>query len=140
VLRDSDAGNYYAIRVALVPYRTPPVLAVEHFTVLNGTEGEHSRKLVDGAAENDTALRIRMDVAGSAFTMYLQGKPADYWIDRRLSSGDMGFYEDGSEQLPVQFVQLSFPNPHGPGYVGEVQSLVKTSQDAVQDSQAAKSR
>ncbi len=70
-------------------------------------EGGHTRKVITQAQAGST-VRIRMDVAGPAFTMWAQGSPADYWTDARLPSGPFGFYDERGQRPSLQTVRFTF--------------------------------
>ena len=122
IFRNSGNSNYYAGHIALLSYEPTPTLVVEHFAVIAGAESEHVRKLVPYSG-NPSPLRVRMEVSEAAFTLFVENKSVDYWIDRRLGSGDSGFYQERGENPSIGFVQLSLLKPPAPGYAGPFHSL-----------------
>jgi hypothetical protein len=127
VFRNSGTGNYYGGHIALLPSPTSPMLSVEHFTVIAGTESDRFRKTVPYSG-NPLPIRVRMEVSEAAFTLYAEGKSVDYWIDRRLGSGDTGFYQENGEQPSIDFVQISLLKPPAQGYAGPFQTLLRSIQ------------
>ena len=107
VFRAKDRGNYYAMRIKVVKPGPSPTMSVEHFTVYHGVEGGHSEKVLV-FSRNEPALRIRMEVAGPAYTLYLQGNATEYWNDTRLSAGGLGFFEERNQGVEVQSVRMLF--------------------------------
>lgn len=106
IFRATDSANYYAAKLRLVQAGALPTLSAEHFAVVRGVEGPHSRKVLTlGRTRSDVA--VRMDATGPAFTLYLQGLPADYWTDERFESGSLGFYEDRGERPVVQSLRFT---------------------------------
>jgi hypothetical protein len=87
-------------------------LVVEHFGVLGGVEGPHSRRVVP-LGGNAGLVRVRMDAIGPSFTLSLQGSPADYWTDPRLASGPLGFYDDLGQRPEVQSLRFTFVRKGG---------------------------
>ncbi len=103
IFRATDSANYYASKIRLLQAGT---LSLEHFAVARGLEGTHSRKVITLGRTNDQ-VSVRMDATGPAFTLYLQGSPADYWTDERFDTGSLGFFEDRGERPLVQAVRFT---------------------------------
>ncbi len=108
VFRAKDLGNYYAMRLKLLKPGASPAIGVEYFAVHNYTEGAHSEKVLI-LSSNPAVLRVRMDVFGPTFTLYMQGAATVYWTDARLTSGATGFFEESHETASVGSVRMSFP-------------------------------
>ena len=107
IYRAKDLANYYAVRMKILSQTPSLRLSVEHFTVYLGNEGSHSEKVLD-LARNNSTLRIKLDVAGPSFTLYLNGNAVDYWTDARLTSGGFGFLEEWHQGPVVRSVRMSF--------------------------------
>jgi hypothetical protein len=106
IFRATDSANYYAAKLRLVQAGAIPTLSAEHFAVLKGVEGAHSRKVITlSRALREVA--VRMDANGPAFTLFLQGNPADYWTDERFESGSLGFYEEGGQRPVLQGLRFT---------------------------------
>lgn len=108
VFRAKDLGNYYAVRLKVLKPGSTPILAAEYFNVYQFVESPHSEKVLV-FAKNDPVLRVRMDIAGPTFTLYLQGEATEYWTDARLNSGAPGFLEEWNRGPVIRAVRLSFP-------------------------------
>jgi hypothetical protein len=107
LFRGTDSANYYAANLRLIQAGTSPTLSAEHFAVVNGVEGTHSRKVITlGRTLNQ--VQVRMDANGPAFTLYLQGSPADYWTDPRFETGSLGFYAERGERPVLQALRFTF--------------------------------
>ena len=105
VFRTRDGNNYYAARLSLQQRGADGVLVAEHFSVIEGAESAHSRKVIP--LQNPAGLlKIQMDATGPAFKLLVDDKPADGWTDARLDTGALGFYNDG-DLLP-KLLALSF--------------------------------
>lgn len=105
VLRARDENNYYATRLTLQQPAPNLELAEEHFTVLGGVEGAHSRKVI--SLKNSGTLQIQMDAIGSAFTLSVQGRPVDYWNDTQLNAGTLGFYDETGDRPDVHGLHVT---------------------------------
>jgi hypothetical protein len=106
IFRATDSANYYATKLRLMQAGATPTLSAEHFAVIKGVEGTHSRKVITlGPTRNE--VLVRMDATGPSFTLYLQGIPADYWTDERFEAGSLGFYEDRGERPSLQALRFT---------------------------------
>jgi hypothetical protein len=105
VFRAHDPDDYYAARLSLQQSGASRVLLEEHFSVFAGTESAHARKAIPLGASVGL-VRVHLDAIGPAFRLFLGNELADSWIDARLTSGALGFYDEG-EQLP-KLLALSF--------------------------------
>ena len=107
LFRGTDSANYYAANLRLIQAGATPMLSAEHFAVVKGVEGAHARKTVALGRTLGQVL-VRMDANGPAFTLYLQGSPADYWTDERFDRGSLGFYEERGERPVLQALRFTF--------------------------------
>ena len=107
IFRGTDSANYYAANLRLIQAGASPSLSAEHFAVVKGVETTHSRKVLTlGRTKNE--VLVRMDANGPAFTLYLQGSPADYWTDERFETGSLGFYAERGERPVLQALRFTF--------------------------------
>ena len=109
VFRAKDLGNYYAVRLKMLKPGPTPSLAAEYFSVYQFAESAHSEKVLV-FPRNDPVLRVRMDVFGPTFTLYVQDNAAEYWNDGRLTSGALGFFEEWNRSPEIRTVRMSFPS------------------------------
>jgi hypothetical protein len=107
LFRGTDSANYYAAKLRLVQAGSTPSLSAEHFAVVKGVESPHTRKVVTLGRTPGQVL-VRMDANGPAFTLYLQGSPADYWTDERFETGSLGFYGERGERPVLQALRFTF--------------------------------
>jgi hypothetical protein len=107
IFRGTDSANYYAANLRLIQAGVAPSLSAEHFAVVKGVEGTHARKVITLGRTLGQVL-VRMDANGPAFTLYLQGSPADYWTDGRFETGSLGFYEERNERPALQALRFTF--------------------------------
>jgi hypothetical protein len=107
VFRSRDADDYYAVRLRLIKPGAKLVLAAEHFSVLRGEEGVHSRKVIP-LINNSGLVQVRMDAVGPSFTLSLQDSPVDTWTDARLDAGALGFYQENGQRPAVQALRFTF--------------------------------
>jgi len=108
IFRAKDLGNYYAARLKVLKLGSTPTLAAEYFSVYQFVESPHTEKVLV-FSRNDPVLRVRMDVFGPMFTLYLQDNATEYWTDARLTSGAIGFFEEWNRSADVHGLRMSFP-------------------------------
>lgn len=121
VFRAKDLGNYYAVRLKVLRPGSSPTLAAEYFGVYHFIESPHNEKVMV-FSKSEPVVRLRMDVLGPMFTLYLQNIATEYRTDAQLGSGALGFFEEWNRSPEVQAVRMSFPQrsevvhaPLGPG-------------------------
>ena len=107
VFRAQDTSNYYAMRIKLLKEASKPTFSLEHFAVYHGVEGGRSEKTLV-LSRNDAVVRVRTDLSGPTFTVYLNGAAVEYWTDTHLASGGLGFLEEWDHSVDVQSVRMSF--------------------------------
>jgi len=106
IFRATDSANYYAAKLRLMQAGAIPTLSAEHFTVVKGVEGTHSRKVIT-LGRTQREVLVRMEATGPAFTLFLQGIPADYWTDEQFEAGSLGFYEERGERPALQALRFT---------------------------------
>jgi hypothetical protein len=124
VFRVRDTGNYYAARLTLYRDDRLPTLKAEHFAVVAGIEREKRYKLTT-LSESQARVTVLMEASGPAFTLSVDGHPVDYWTDARFASGGVGFMEARNEQLNIDSVRITFPNP-STGFKSAAEGLRKS--------------
>ncbi len=107
VFRAVDSNNYYAFKLIAGRLGTP--LSISHFAVIDGVEERHIERTLSLTTGIDTRLKVRLDVKGPTFTVWVQNQVVEDWQDDRLKSGGVGFLNEREESGEVQSVQISFP-------------------------------
>ena len=108
VFRAKDLGNYYAVRLKLLKPGPTPTLSAEYFSVYQFVESPHTEKVLV-FSKNDPVLLVRLDIFGPSFTLYLQDDATEFWTDARMTSGALGFFEEGNRSAEVRGLRMSFP-------------------------------
>jgi len=106
VFRAKDLGNYYGVRMKVMNPHTAPTLDIEYFSVYQFNESPHREKFLV-LPKADSTLRVRLDIVGPAFTLYLQDNATEFWTDARLTSGGLGFLEEWNRAPQVNAVRIS---------------------------------
>ena len=105
VFRQSDTRNYYAMKIENL---RPGVMALTHFAVVDGRESSFNQKPLTVDARPGVAYKVKLEVSGPRFTVYIQGEPVDFWTDNRLKTGAVGFMNERDERGASSSVQFSF--------------------------------
>jgi hypothetical protein len=108
VFRAKDSNNYGAVRIKHVGPESSQGILVERFDVLRGIEKSRVQRALTLPGDGAT-LQASMNIAGPVFRLYLEGALVSQWTDSRLTSGGLGFLEEGARPVKVQSVRISFP-------------------------------
>jgi len=106
VFRAVDTKNYYAMKIETV---RPGAMALTHFAVVEGRESSTSQRPLSIDARPGAVYRVKLDVTGPRFTIFIGGEPVDFWTDNRLKTGAVGFMNERDERGATSSVQFSFP-------------------------------
>ena len=106
VFRVVDTKNYYAMKIETV---RPGAMALTHFAVVEGRESSTSQRPLSIDARPGAVYRVKVDVIGPRFTIFIGGEPVDFWTDNRLKTGAVGFMNERDERGATSSVQFSFP-------------------------------
>ncbi len=107
VFRATDRNNYYAVRINPLTVESSRTFLVERFAVIRGIEKSRAQRVLTLPGKN-ASLRAAMDVTGPVFRLYLDGNLVSQWTDSRLTTGGLGFLEEGSQRTEVQSERISF--------------------------------
>lgn len=99
VVRAKDNASYYAVRLKPVGPELGRRITVERFARYGGVEKSRSVKTV---ALSRPDVRIRTEVAGSTFKLYLDGNLVSQWMDSRLATGGVGFLGEPNQNPRVE--------------------------------------
>ena len=107
VFRAADSNNYYAIKLIAGRLGTP--MSIGHFAVIKGVEERRVERTLALITGVDNKLKVRLDIKGPTFTVWVQNQVVENWEDDRLKTGGVGFLNEREESGEVESVQISFP-------------------------------
>jgi len=107
VYRASDMRNYHAAKLVMTRPGPLPTVSLVRYTVIKGKEGPRTEVVLPLNVRSDTIYRVRLDIRGSDFSLYIQNQLVQFWTDDRLRSGGVGFFNARGEQSGVRWVQVS---------------------------------
>lgn len=106
VVRAADFNNYYAVRLAVLKPGAVPAIGVTRYAVINGKMQNQVTMPLLMSARPDTVYRVRVDVQGNRFTLYVQDQPVDSWSESKLRQGGIGFFSESHAGNRVAAVQV----------------------------------
>ena len=107
VFRARDLRNYYALKFTEVRSGPLPLVEMVRYAVIDGKEGKHISKPLPLTVRADMLYRVMIDVHGSDFTIMAQGQVVDFFSDKRLKIGGVGFFCDRGEKARLRWVEVS---------------------------------
>jgi hypothetical protein len=110
VFRAADLNNYHAAKLTVLSGGPMPQIGLVRYSVKSGKEGPHTTAVLPLNVFGDTMYRVRMEVRGSDFAVYVQNHLVQFWTDARFKSGGVGFFSGKGEQSRIRWVQVSHQN------------------------------
>ena len=106
-VRASDAGNYYATKLAIIKAGPLPNAGLIRYAMVNGKQTDLTQVPLPLTLERGVDYRIRVTVQGDRFLTYLNGKVIGSLTDKRLVRGGVGFFDDAGDPQKVAWVSVS---------------------------------
>ena len=107
VVRAADFDNYYVVKLEVLKPGPLPTIGVTRYAVVNGQADTRADVLAPIDARNDMLYRVRLDVRGDEFALYVQGQLIDAWSEPRLAHGGIGFFSARGEESRLRWVQVT---------------------------------
>jgi hypothetical protein len=107
VVRAKDKQNYYAMKFKVTEPGLRPMIAMVHYSVVNGVPGRKSETPLNIMVHNNTAYHVNVAVEGHRIITAIEGQEVDRWIDDSLPKGGVGFFADAGERARVYWVRVS---------------------------------
>jgi len=120
VFRAAGPRSYHALKFTAPDAGATASLAGERYTVIDGKTS--ARHPIHGPipVRKDQPCRIRLQARGDTFTLYIDGKLIDYWLDSRLKSGGVGLFCGPGERARIMWMRVS----HQTDLTGKLCALV----------------
>ena len=110
VVRAQDLNNYMVVKMVQRGGGPLPRYTIMHYPVVNGREGTRIEHPLPLNLYKDTLFRIRMDIRGSNYAVYVQDSVVDTWSDERFPIGGVGFFTGIGEEARIRWVQVTYQN------------------------------
>ena len=106
IYRAANPKNYYASRLQITKSGLNPTVVIAHYAVINGEETQRTETPLPMPVHLDTVYKVRTDVFGSQFKIYLKDTLIDSWSDDRLKTGGFGLLSEPGDRAQLRLVQL----------------------------------
>jgi hypothetical protein len=107
VVRAQDKKNYYAMKFTVIEPGLRPIIAMEHYSVVNGKPGHRVRTPLSVMVHNNRPIQVAVDVRGNHFTASIDGERIESWSDEAAAAGGVGFFSDPGEKARLYWMKLS---------------------------------
>ncbi len=107
VFRAQDLNNYYVAKLVMLKSGPLPTVGLERYPVIRGKAGRHVQVTLPLNVHQDTVYRVRMEVRGADYALYVQDQLVHFWSDPRILSGGVGFFSGRGEQSRIRWMQVS---------------------------------
>ena len=107
VVRASDQQNYYGMKFKVVEPGLRQVLAVVHYPVVGGKQGERVETPLSVMIHDRTPYHVAVDVKGNRVTTSIEGEEVDSWTDDSLRVGGVGFFSDAGESAHLYWMKIT---------------------------------
>ncbi len=107
VVRASDPQNYYGMKFKVMEPGLRPTLAMVHYPVVGGKQGERVETPLGVMIHNRTPYHVAVDVKGNRVTTSIEGEEVDSWTDDRLKAGGVGFFSDAGESAHLYWMKIT---------------------------------
>ena len=107
-VRAHDPKNYYAMKMKVVEPGMRPVVAIEHYPVVDGRKGHHTQTPLPGLMlHNNTPYHVEVAVRGNRVTTSVEGQEVDSWTDDLLPKGGVGFFAENGERSRLYWMKVA---------------------------------
>jgi hypothetical protein len=104
VFRAANTSNYYAVQIALDGEGRAHLA---RYSVLAGEREQPAIAPLDLQLVKSASCRIKFDVCGNDFNLFVNDKPVFDWSDDRLPEGGVGFFSDGEDRARLYWVKVT---------------------------------
>ena len=106
-VRSKDPKNYYAMKFSVVAPGLRPIIAMVHYSVVEGKKSRTTSTPLNVMVHNNTPMQVAVDVRGSRMVTSIDGQEVDTWIDDAIPSGGVGFFAEAGEKSRLYWMKVS---------------------------------
>ena len=107
VVRARDSKNYYGMKVAMVKPGKRPMVAMAHYSVVDGRKVGYTETPLDIMVHNSRPMQVLVDVKGNRFTASVDGQQVGSWTDNAPASGGVGFFAEAGDKARLYWMRVS---------------------------------
>jgi hypothetical protein len=105
VFRASNTSNYHAAQIALDA--SSGTARLVHFSVVAGDREAPVTELLPVEVAKSSSCRVKLQVSGNDFKIFLNDQPAGEWSDDRLPDGGIGFFSEPDDRARLYWVKVT---------------------------------
>ncbi|MBL8232287.1 MAG: hypothetical protein JNL98_27575 [Bryobacterales bacterium] len=106
VTRAANVRNYYLIKLVQIKGGAEPQVNLVRFAVRDGKADVVAEKPLPFPVRMGEVYRVRMDVLADRFTVNVQDKVVDEWVDAKLLTGGFGVASEAPERGQIRSIQM----------------------------------
>jgi hypothetical protein len=107
VVRARDTRNYYVMKVTTVRTGMRPLVALAHYSVVDGRKAGYTEMPLDIMVHNSRPMQVQVDVQGNRFTASVDGQQVGSWTDDAPATGGVGFFSENGEKARLYWMRVS---------------------------------
>ena len=107
VVRAKDDKNYHAMKFTTIERGLRPIIAMVHYTVVNGVAGRRTQTPLNVMVHNNRPLQVAVTVRGKHFVTEVDGEEVDTFREDALPIGGVGFFSDAGETARLYWARVT---------------------------------
>jgi hypothetical protein len=107
VVRAKDEKNYHAMKFTTIERGLRPIIAMVHYTVVDGVAGRRTQTPLNVMVHNNRPFQVAVTVRGKHFVTEVDGEEVDTFREDALPMGGVGFFSDAGETARLYWARVT---------------------------------
>lgn len=107
VVRAKDDKNYHAMKFTTIERGLRPIIAMVHYSVIDGIMGKQTRTPLNVMVHNNKPFQVAVSVRGKRFVTEVDGEEVDTFSEDALNTGGVGFFSDAGEKARLYWARVT---------------------------------
>jgi hypothetical protein len=107
VVRAKDDKNYHAMKFTTIERGLRPIIAMVHYSVVDGKAGRATQTPLNVMVHNNRPLQVAVTVRGKHFVTEVDGEEVDRFREDGLPVGGVGFFSDAGETARLYWARVT---------------------------------
>ena len=107
VVRAKDEKNYHAMKFTTIERGLRPIIAMVHYSVIDGIAGKQTRTPLNVMVHNNRPFQVAVSVRGKRFVTEVDGEEVDTFSEDGLNTGGVGFFSDAGEKARLYWARVT---------------------------------
>jgi hypothetical protein len=107
VVRAKDDKNYHAMKFTTLERGLRPIIAMVHYSVVDGKMGRQTRTPLNVMVHNQKPFQVAVTVRGKSLITEVDGEEVDRFREEALPTGGVGFFSEGAEQARLYWARVT---------------------------------